>query len=254
MDKSFAQRMSSLTTQFYARVASSFADTRQGAWPGWERVIAETGLEGMSRVRIFDVACGNLRFERFLAKHVGSVEAWCMDNNDELASLARTSNDGLDVRYRRTDVAELLLEVVDGRSAVTMLRLDDNDAWGASCDLAVSFGFMHHLPTFEQRAALMHLLLDHIGPQGYVAIAFWQFADDVRLRAKAHHAEGGGEHDYLLGWQDVSDVWRFCHHTAEDEIGELVATVSDAAREVARFSADGRTGKLNRYVVLAKRC
>ena len=50
-------------------------------------------------------------------------------------------------------------------------------------------------------------------------------------------------------------LWRYCHHFEELEIDALVAAACEGskAREVARFSADGKSGAMNRYVVLQKR-
>ena len=126
-------------------------------------------------------------------------------------------------------------------------------------------------------------------------MSLWQFACDPRLRAKAQRATARGRAqlglpplpagDYLMGWQDDADAWRYCHHFAEEEVDALAAaavaaspdatrapsdskldptTASSAssamsplpaaltAREVARFSADGKPGNLNRYLVLQR--
>ena len=45
MDQAYARRMSGLTSDFYRRVASSFDATRQSPWQGWDRVLAEAGIE-----------------------------------------------------------------------------------------------------------------------------------------------------------------------------------------------------------------
>jgi hypothetical protein len=66
--------------------------------------------------------------------------------------------------------------------------------------------------------------------------------------SKARPLAGSG--DYLLGWQGRTDVARYCHSFLEDEIDELVLHASQATQEVARFSADGKSGELNRYSVL----
>ena len=196
MDKDFARKMSDMTTDFYARTSASFGATRQGAWPGWERLLAETRVASSSKTRLFDVACGNLRFERFLAERVSRLEAWAIDN------------------------------------------------------CSVSFGFMHHLPLFSQRVLLLQELVRRTKPGGSVVVAFWQFAADERLRAKARPVEGGEGNDYLLGWQDRTDVARYCHFCDEDEIDLLVQGVLPLAQESTRFYADGRSRRLNRYVVL----
>lgn len=241
MDREFAQQMSELTSEFYRRVSASFSSTRQAPWPGWRRVVDVTGYANASSLRVIDVACGNLRFERFLCESGAHVEAWAYDNCEALVDDAGTV-DGLDVHFACVDMARALLEG-------SYVGLPPEGA----CDLGVSFGFAHHLPLEEQRSRLLGLLASRVRHGGYVVVAFWQFEDDERIRAKARRVEGGSPHDYLLGWQNVPDVWRYCHHAADDEIDRLTSSVAHVAREIARFSADGRSGLLNRYAVLQVR-
>ena len=64
-----------------------------------------------------------------------------------------------------------------------------------------------------------------------------------------------GPGDAFLGWQGEEGVFRFCHVVDEAELDRLVAAAMDAVpgvHEVGRFSADGRTGELNRYTVLGR--
>ena len=170
------------------------------------------------------------------------------------------------VDLRALDIVESLL---DGTFAD---RLPRNPH-----DLAVAFGLMHHLPTFALRARVLEGLLGSLRPGGFAVVSFWQFLNDPRVAAKAATvtAEGRATHrlppfqenDFLLGWQHAEGVYRFCHHTPEDEIDALLApihnpnapsasscasTASLPLREVARFSADGKQGNLNRYVVLQR--
>ncbi|MBR3316813.1 MAG: class I SAM-dependent methyltransferase [Atopobiaceae bacterium] len=279
MDKTFARRMSALTTEFYERVSTSFSATRQAPWFGWRTLLetvllsnhgstlasefvatsstradvgfGATPVLGDRSLRVLDVACGNLRFERFLHDQGFAAETWAIDNCDELVGQVPSG-----VHFRSLDIAEALLEdelLIWKEEGLQGFARGGASRWSEtplndvpSCDLSVSFGFMHHLPLFEQRARLLKLLADHAVPGGFVAVTFWQFANDERLKAKAHHAPGGGTDDYLLGWQNEADVWRFCHHTTEDEIDELAATVAHVAPEVMRFTAD----RCNRYLVL----
>ncbi|MFR2030779.1 MAG: hypothetical protein ACLS3M_04805, partial [Collinsella sp.] len=52
--------------------SASFSDTRQAPWPGWVRTM-DIALEQLDvatiehPVRVFDLACGNMRFENFAA-------------------------------------------------------------------------------------------------------------------------------------------------------------------------------------------
>ena len=48
MDVSTANILNRTTQAFYAAQAESFSATRQSAWAGWQRVLADTGWEGES--------------------------------------------------------------------------------------------------------------------------------------------------------------------------------------------------------------
>jgi SAM-dependent methyltransferase len=233
MERDTARRLSDLTTQFYARSAASFSATRQSPWKGWERLLETCGIDRQDDTRtldVLDLACGNLRFERFLVEHVGHVRAWAYDNCDELVGQPPCP-----MSYTHLDLAEHPEQVS-----------------APPCDLCVSFGFMHHLPTLAQRKALVSVLVKHARPDGWVAVSFWQFAHDPRLRAKARPVEGGEPEDFLLGWQDDAHAQRYCHSFEETEIDELAYSMRGYAREEARFSADGRSGDLNRYLILRR--
>ena len=73
MDRSLAERLNALNTAFYAENAASFSETRQAPWPGWHRCAKLIGALGAAHdhtqgLHVVDVASGNLRFERFLAR------------------------------------------------------------------------------------------------------------------------------------------------------------------------------------------
>lgn len=239
MDAKMAERMSALTSAFYERMAQSFSNTRECPWPGWDVVERLLDTSDRNSLSLLDVACGNLRYERYLRAHVSKLDVWCCDNCMELVTSTGPLATG--VHFHECDIARLLMDSSD-------LGWDELPL----CDRCVSFGFMHHLPLFRQRVHLLDLLVRKTKPQGFIVVTFWQFLRDARLRAKARPVEGAGEYDFLLGWQDVPDVWRFCHHATDEEIDVLVEDVSELALEVTRFSADGRDGDLNRYLVLRR--
>lgn len=246
---------------------------------------------------VLDLGCGNLRFERFLAERTNApLRVTALDNCPDLASpeigalsaafphslrsssaASKTKEEDASgqganppektiVDLRALDIVESLL---DGTFAD---RLPRN-----SHDLAVAFGLMHHLPTFALRARVLEGLLGSLRPGGFAVVSFWQFLNDPRLAAKAATvtAEGRAAHclptfhenDFLLGWQHAEGVYRFCHHTPEDEIDALLAAIREPSapstsgcasaappsfREIARFSADGKLGNLNRYLILQR--
>ena len=246
---------------------------------------------------VLDLGCGNLRFERFLAGRTNApLRVTALDNCPDLASpaigalsaafphspsssSAASKTKGGDASGQGTNLPEKTtvdlraLDIVESLLDGTFAdRLPRN-----SCDLAVAFGLMHHLPTGALRARVLEGLLSSLRPGGFAIVSFWQFLNDARLAAKAAAATAEGrvahglptfqENDFLLGWQHAEGVYRFCHHTPEKEIDALLApirnpsapsasscasTASLPLREVARFSADGKQGNLNRYLILQR--
>lgn len=165
------------------------------------------------------------------------------------------------VDFRHIDIVESLLE--DALADYPPRSI---------CDLAVAFGLMHHLPTLALRARVLRELISALRPGGFAIVSFWQFLNDPRLAAKAQATTAEGraerglppfqENDFLLGWQEARHIYRFCHHAPDSEIDALLATAerelvradspNPAFREMTRFSADGKAGNLNRYVVLQR--
>lgn len=207
---------------------------------------------------VLDLACGNLRFEEFLACEFPHA---CFSFNAVDTCPALASPQTLaqaNIRYREIDILQHALaghRSIDGVPA---------------CDLTVCFGFMHHVPSHELRSAVLETLCAHTAPHCLIVVSFWQFMRDERLARKAMRAGALAadasspfaalgidtsqleEHDHFLGWQTDPSPLRYCHHFPEAEIDELVASVGTIAREVARYSADGSSGTLNRYLVLEK--
>ena len=246
MDAMTARRLSALTTDFYARTSTSFSATRQASWPGWARLLALLP-ESAAPLQVYDLACGNLRFERYLAGSGRHVHAWSVDGADELLSLGMTSLGALDcapvVHVHQADIM----------SALFAGKVEELLADVPPCDLAVSFGFLHHVPMACLREQVLRLLVESVRPGGTVAVSFWQFERSARIMAKAEPVAGGDAGDYLLGWQERSDVKRYCHSFSEREIDALADSVRATAYEIARFSSDGKTSDLNRYLVLQYR-
>ena len=58
--------------------------------------------------------------------------------------------------------------------------------------------------------------------------------------------------DYLLGWKNEPGQYRYCHHFSDEEIDRFIAKLAPHASVAASFTADGKTGNLNRYVVFRR--
>lgn len=285
-----AELLRRINNDFYREHCASFSSTRQAPWVGWRRCLdamrrarpvifaaqraaapgkgagaaacegacggaqADAGEEGEASRQafsVFDVACGNLRFEQFLLSELPGhkVALYATDSCEALVREARLAQ-APSVRYQSLDVLEVLMH---GESLP--------DAWEAPpCDAVVSFGFMHHVPLVEHRQALLAALIAQTRPGGLVAVSFWQFLNSPELARKACSTHRRAlldldlppldEGDYLLGWMGAPGAYRYSHSFSDAEIDSLVASVSDRASVAARFSADGRTQNLNSYVVL----
>ena len=251
MDTRTAEILSAATAEFYRRQATSFSATRHAPWRGWVRVL--DGLEDAlpAHAAVLDVACGNLRFERYLAERFPQV-ALRTDAVDSCAPLVGCAPAG--VIYREADIL----------AALERGNLDEALPVGPY-DLVACFGFFHHVPGFDARASLLSALASRLAPQGRLAISFWQFmkSPELALKARESHARGLemlgrrglaasqlDEGDWLLGWQDVSDAFRYCHHFTSGEVDELLQASGLGKRVVDRFEADGRTSNLNAYLVI----
>lgn len=270
MNEETARALNAMNVRFYAQVCESFSETRSHAWPGWVRLLEEMrrgevrlssagtaatgeGAEGIARV--LDVACGNLRFERFLRERWGA-EAFSFDAVDACAELLPPESAA---RFCCLDIVD---SVISARHLACELR-EQFDA--RAYDLVTCFGFLHHVPGFENRVRLLRDLCACARPSGWVAVSLWRFLDDLRIAEKSSAAHEAGvralaalgcekpalePNDCFLDWQGNAEALRYCHHFDEDEISALQLAVSDLADSCIRFNADGRTGNLNYYLVM----
>ncbi|MEA5020781.1 MAG: hypothetical protein VB027_10490 [Gordonibacter sp.] len=250
MDDKTVDALCLLNNDFYRNQCQSFSGTRRSPWHGWGaclEVLQNAGLFSDKRyLSVFDLACGNLRFEEFLSKEFSQVnfEFFAVDDCDDLVPFR------MNVCYQSLDIMAALRK---GGSLASYFE-------APMCDLAVAFGFMHHIPGEQRREAVLQALIDQTRLGGFVVVSFWQFLNDEKLAAKASvtHARGLQElelpplddNDFLLGWQEVPGAYRYCHSFSDDEISSLLASVAHSARTIARFSADGKAGNLNSYAVL----
>lgn len=262
MTPEVARRMDCLNESFYRDNARSFDQTRQTAWPGWERCLCighTTGaLPRYGGVRVLDVASGNLRFARYLAERLpgARVSYHGIDSCPELARDVRLP-EGWEVTLQELDVVDALLG--EGPDEGLGARLK-----GGAADLVACFGFFHHVPTTEARRRLLQELLSYTRTGGLCCVSLWRPMSDRRIARRARESTRAGlrslglsekeldKGDYLLGWQGRPDTWRYCHHFDEEEIDGLVRAAQGTAELTARFCADGKAGDLNSYLVLTR--
>jgi SAM-dependent methyltransferase len=258
MDLETAKRLCQINTDFYRKQSAAFSATRQSAWAGWERSleVLAVDLHYWQQLRVLDLACGNLRFESFLRTKFPDtdIDYYGVDN------CATLIPEGSHASYQNLDIIDLLLN----DQLQSSLKNHANACIEAPlCDLCVCFGFMHHIPMYKNRERLLSFLINQTRSCGYLIVTFWQFLNDKSLAAKAEITHDRAKHklglpeleenDYLLGWQDNQDAWRYCHHFSDNEIRELINSVSDRVDVLSQFGADGRSGTLNSYLVMKVR-
>lgn len=208
---------------------------------------------------VLDIACGNLRFEAFLANTYPHVD-WLFFAVDNCEPLVASGQEDIakKVHFTCEDIVSNLLEGLPAAEPANIPAL----AAATPFDLVVSFGFLHHIPSFDLRQRFLLEALSQVKPGGYLVVSFWQFLNDPAKRAKIEqtHAEalaffeGSLEpNDYFLGWKNEPDNYRYCHHFSNEEIDRIIVALAPHATVVESFSADGKPGNLNRYVVFKRK-
>lgn len=308
MNRETVRALCQLNTEFYERNAASFSQTRTAPWEGWRRCMAACGFDDSDGAAlgqsmdtqiadsVLDIACGNLRFEMFLANAYPHID-WSFFAVDNCEPLVASGQEDIakKVHFTCEDIVSNLLEGLPAAEPANIPAL----AAATPFDLVVSFGFLHHIPSFDLRRQFLLEALSQVKPGGYLVVSFWQFLNDPAKRAKIEqtHVEalaffagcaetrtndrealdrGVGSsssdnpnpsclkppaffagslepNDYFLGWKNEPGNYRYCHHFSNEEIDRIIAALAPHATVVESFSADGKPGNLNRYVVFKRK-
>ena len=264
MDAATAVKLAKLNTRFYASQADSFSSTRRASWAGWDAALDAAQLQEAPH-SILDVACGNMRFAAFAARRfagaaISKIAYTGIDNCPALAQGACVgfeSDDSVSCQAAAVETTFIQRDIV-------ACLLDDMPLELPAAQLVVCSGFMHHVPKAAARVRLLSQLLGAIEPDGVLVVSFWQFMTDPSIAASAREltaptlvslgltlddVESG---DYILGWQNKPDARRYCHSFTCQEVEGLVTAAlkeQDASFETAFFEADGKSGRLNCYLV-----
>lgn len=236
-----------------------------------------TDSKQLERLEVIDVACGNLRFEGFLARTFPhkQIKVLALDSCDELALLGK-GNVNTDIEFRHCDAMKALQdgnlcsfistphETEEINNGTGRAKTAQHTKVQKASHLTVSFGFMHHIPLPEWRAKFINALIQATKPGGFICVSLWKFMNSPSMAAKAAEThfkgitelgycpESFNNGDYLLGWKNEPGAYRYCHSFSTEEINELIDGTSATTTLKARFQADGRTGNLNEYLVLQK--
>ncbi len=248
MHKHTITALDSLTNQLYDQEAEHFHQTRAVAWEGWQHCLRH--MPSTKKLRVADIGCGNGRFGVFLRENISpnrEIEYFGLDTSRKLLEIAQQQLSQLPTMtatFNNCNIVEHLLQEKP--------FLIPN----AQFDLVVAFGLLHHIPSFELRQQLLKQLAANVAAKGVLIVSFWQFATEQRFLDKAVDPATLGIRptelepgDFILPW-DTSATYRYCHHCNTEELDQLVA-ISEL-RVLDSFLADGKSGKLNQYLVLQK--
>lgn len=192
MNRETVRALCQLNTEFYERNAASFSQTRTAPWEGWRRCMAACGFDDSDEAlgqsmdtqiadSVLDIACGNLRFEAFLANTYPHID-WSFFAVDNCEPLVASGQEDIakKVHFTCEDIVSNLIEGLPAAEPANIPAL----AAATPFDLVVSFGFMHHIPSFNLRLQFLLEALNQVKPGGYLAVSFWQFLNDPAKRAK----------------------------------------------------------------------
>lgn len=213
-------------------MASSFDETRNRPWQGWEKLLPYIPSQPLS---VLDVGCGNGRFGVFLNEHF-TLHYTGLDSNPYLLEQAEQALQSIPHNIQQVDIVE---------------------AWelDQTFDLIVLFGVLHHIPAFDNRRKLLQKLHRMLKPDGILAITFWLFYEQARFRQRlidwqdpqvpeAYHHLDIEPNDYLLDWRRDTTALRYCHYVDQAEGAKLTADINI----IADYEAD----TANRYVLVRK--
>lgn len=200
MTRATVRALCQLNTEFYERNAASFSQTRTAPWEGWRRCMAACGFDDSDGAAldqpvdaqiadsVLDIACGNLRFETFLANTYPHID-WSFFAVDNCEPLVASGQEDVakKVHFTCEDIVSNLLDGLPAAEPANVPAL----AAATPFDLVVSFGFLHHIPSFDLRRQFLLEALSQVKPGGYLVVSFWQFLNDPAKRAKIEqtHAE-----------------------------------------------------------------
>lgn len=244
--------IASLNQRFYQQVATTFDQTRQSPWAGWQRLL--TLLPQHQPLRVLDLACGNGRLYGFLKNSLPntSIDYVGLDDDQQLLDFA--TQQFPQVTFKHCD-----------------LLADQN--WPLSkqqhFDLISIFGLTHHLPSNQQILQLLQQAKSCLATNGLLVISNWQFAAEKTrfnkniLTAKkiiCHRQINPwrklkllyllsmmSSNEYLIDWQNSTAI-RYARHISESEMKQLATQNGWHIQDT--FYADGKSGHLNQYFIL----
>ncbi|MEI7579325.1 MAG: class I SAM-dependent methyltransferase [bacterium] len=265
MHKATVNKLNQLNRDFYQKTAEIFSQTRNYSWAGWDKLIEIIKTENLEIQSVLDLGCGNGRFYQFISKYFPKVSYTGVDQDEKLLAIAGERNSNLVLKQVQDRISEkgqpsysLRTPDTDHRSPIfthNNLLVHNKQIFSQTYDLIAIFGLMHHIPGLQKRKQLIDRAFKALTPSGVLVVSFWDFLQEEKYQKRLIDwsladikPENLEKNDYLLDWQKGEKAYRYCHYADSAEIEQLFSGLP--AKFTRNFSADGKSGKLNRYVVI----
>lgn len=214
----------------YSEHAEEFSKTRQSPWEGWKKVISKSEIRNPKGISVLDLGCGNGRFLTYLKDEGIKINKYVgVDNSKILLNIAKKENP-------ESEFLDLDLNTMEWSKKVK-----------GNFDLIVCFGVMHHIESFQLRKNILESSEKLLNENGTLAIAYWQFLTNGKLKQKAVKLTRENDFELPFGQNGAK---RFCHFVNETEAVKLESEIS--LKRLDSYYADGKSKELNYYVVYKK--
>ncbi len=264
MSQTVFDKINKINENFYSQefFGEEFSRTRNYYWQGWQELYTKFNLINLLGKNILDVGCGNGRFASFL-EEILSKEFY-----------NKTLLNYLGIDFSNSLLKEAILKNKQNKYIVSEYKNGDLlnfDIWkkekiGKKFDLITVFGVMHHLIGKKNRLQFLINCCDNLKKNGYLIITFWDFYNrkieidkqglDIfrknffkKMEILPNQLE---KNDYLLGWKNNVNQFRYCHYYTKKEIHNLF--VNSQLILKSSFESDfDKKGDKNYYCILQKK-
>lgn len=223
---------------FYNAHALSWDQSRQSKWDGWLHVAEKLLMSTNTSISVLDLGCGNGRFLSFLRSIQQDFIYAGADISRSLLAIARKE-------YPENIFQEL--DITDLNELHNFLQHQ-----GKKYSLITLLAIAHHIPDPQHLAKILKTTDKFVEPGGAIVISFWQFISEPRIQKKLKEIDATSQL-YELDWKNDWNNSRRLKLYSKNEIAELAVALQEMNYNIDSFEADGKSGKLNYYLLAEKK-